>query len=59
METIEFKYCFKEDDEVKEVKICKKDKDGITCGAICDLFLDFMTSAGFMEETIYKFFQER
>ena len=58
MENIEFRYCFKDDDEVKEINVGKKAKDGLHDYEVCEMFLDFMRSVGFSEENIYKYFQE-
>ena len=58
MEMIEFKYCYKEDGEVKEVNVCKKDENGLHDYEVCEMFLDFMRSVGFSEENICKYFNE-
>ena len=58
MEMVEFKYCFKEDDEAKEVTVCKKTEDGIHDYDVCEMFLDFMKSVGFCEDNICNYFNE-
>ena len=58
MENIEFKYCYKDDDEAKEIHVCKKNEDGLHDYDVCEMFLDFMRSVGFSEENIFKYFQE-
>lgn len=57
MEMIEFKYCFKDgDDEVKEIKICKRNEEGLHDYDVCEAFMDFMQSVGFSEENVFKYF---
>ena len=58
MEGIEFRYCFKDGDEVKEVNACKKAENGLHDHEVCEIFLDFMRSVGFSDENIFKYFQE-
>ena len=58
MECIEFKYCYKDDNEVKEVKICKKSEGGIHDYEACEAFLDFMNSIGYDENNIFKYFSD-
>ena len=58
MENIEFRYCFKNDGEIKEINVGKKAEDGLHDYEVCEMFLDFMRSVGFSEENIYKYFQE-
>ena len=58
MEGIEFRYCFKDGDEVKEVNACKKAENGLHDYEVCEIFLDFMRSVGFSEENIFKYFKE-
>lgn len=58
METIEFKYCFKDGTDVKEVRVHKSDEDGLHDYEICDMFIDFMRSVGYSEENIYRYFNE-
>ena len=58
MENIEFRYCFKDGDEVKEINISRKAEDGFHDYEVCEMFLDFIRSVGFSEENIYKYFQE-
>lgn len=58
MEYIEFKYCFKEGNETKEVQTCKKAEEGLHDYEVCEIFLDFMRSVGFSEENVLKYFSE-
>ena len=58
MEHIEFKYCFEEDGEVKEVKVIKEKEEGLHDYDVCEMFLDFMQSVGFSEENVFKYFNE-
>ena len=58
MEMIELKYVFKDEGEAKELKLCKKDENGIHDYDVCEMFLDFMRSVGFSEENVYKYFEE-
>ena len=56
METIEFKYCYKDGEEAKEIHVCKKNEDGLHDYDVCEMFLDFMQSVGFSEENVFKYF---
>ena len=58
MENIEFRYCFKDGDEAKEINVCKKAENGLHDYEVCEIFLDFMRSVGYAEENIFKYFQE-
>lgn len=58
MEGIEFRYCFKDGDEVKEVNACKKAENGLHDSDVCRIFLDFMKSAGFSKESVLKHFKD-
>ena len=61
MEKIEMRYIFKDDnDEIKEVSLGKKDQadGGLRDYEICEMFVDFMRSAGFSEDNIVKYFRE-
>ena len=58
MENIEFRYCFKEDDEVKEFNFCKKAENGLHDYEVCEIFLDFMNSVGFSQENVFKYFND-
>ena len=60
MEYIEFRYVFNDDDgdvATKEVRISKKD-DAITSTDACEMFLDFMESAGYSVENVIEWFNE-
>ena len=57
MEYIEFKYGFKDgESESKEIKVCKKDEEGLHDYDVCEIFLDFMRSVGFSEDNVFKYF---
>ena len=56
MECIEMKYCFNDNGEVKEVKLSNKSEDGVSCTEICDMFVDFMESAGYSLENVEEYF---
>lgn len=59
MEHIEFTYVFRDDDnEEKSIHVGKRNEDGLHDYEICEMFLDFMTSVGFSEENIFRYFQE-
>ena len=60
MEKIEMKYVFKNDDGiVKEVNMCASDKDdsGVHSYEICEMFEEFMRSAGFSERNVVDYFR--
>ena len=64
MEKIEFKYTRTDDFEgsadIQEVKLCTTDKndEGLRSYNVCQMFMDFMESAGFGKEVVLKFFSE-
>ena len=64
MERIEFKYTrtdeFEESFDDHEVKSCTTDKndEGLRSYNVCEMFMDFMESAGFGKEEVLKFFSE-
>ena len=59
MERIEFSYVFRDGDEdEKMVTTSKCDENGLCATDICDMFLDFMRSAGFSEKNVFDFFKE-
>lgn len=57
METIEFSYRFNDTGDNKEVFV-RKENDGITVSECCDMFIDFMESAGFMRESVERYLRE-
>ena len=57
MENIEFRYCFKEDGEAKEIKVCKN-ADALHDYEVCEILFDFMKSIGFSEDNILRYFHE-
>lgn len=59
METIKFTYAFDDDgNDEKTVLLKKSDENGIHDYDICEMFLDFMTSVGFSEDNVYRYFSE-
>ena len=59
METIEFKYCFKDgNNDCQEVRTIKRDENGLHDYDICEMFEDFMRAVGFSERSIMKYFKE-
>lgn len=56
MECIEFKYCLKDGNEVKEVYSSMKEEDRLRGSKVCEAFLDFMISVGFSEENVVRYF---
>ena len=57
METIEFSYRFNDAGDNKEVFI-RKENDVITVSECCDMFIDFMESAGFTRESVKRCLRE-
>ena len=59
MEHIEFSYCFHDQDDgtMHEVRNSKR-KDCITADELCEMFVDFMASAGYSEQNIWDYFNE-
>jgi len=59
METIKFTYAFDDGgNDEKTVLLKKADENGIHDYDICEMFLDFMTSVGFSEDNVYRYFSE-
>lgn len=60
MERIEFSYHFDDTDysDEKCIVVSKRDRngEGLRDDDICEMFLDFMRSAGFSEQNIFKYF---
>lgn len=58
-EYVEFEYCFSDKDDGTEhqVRNCKR-RDGIRADELCEMFVDFMVSAGYSEQNIYDYFNE-
>jgi len=57
MENIEFKYRFKDEDEIDEIRVNKK-MDVIHDYDLCEMFMDFVRSIGYSEENVLKYFRE-
>ena len=59
METVEMRYCFKDEDAAcKEVNLISKRPEGLTCQELCEMFEEFMGSAGFNLDTVVQYFRE-
>ena len=58
MERIEFNYTYHSGDgEEKLVSSSRRSEDGVKTVDICEMFIDFMESVGFDEESILKYFR--
>lgn len=59
METIKLTYNFDGSSigETKNITLTKTDEHGIHDYEVCELFMDFMKSAGYSEENIIKWFK--
>ena len=59
MEHVEFNYCFRDQDDgaVHEVRNSKR-KECIGADELCEMFVDFMVSAGYSEQNIWDYFNE-
>ena len=60
MERINFTYCFEDNGTEHSVLSSKRNKEdeGLHCDDICEMFVDFMRSAGFSEQNIYDYFRD-
>ena len=58
-EYVEFEYCFSDKDDGTEhqVRNCKR-KDCIGADELCEMFVDFMESAGYSKQNIWDYFNE-
>jgi len=52
-----YEFCDKDDGTMHEVRSVKK-KDGITAPELCEMFVDFMRSAGYSEQNVWDYFSE-
>jgi hypothetical protein len=58
MEQIGFVYSFDfPDGKSKNVEYHLEDEDGLNVGDVCEAFVDFMKSAGFTEDQVYRYFR--
>lgn len=58
MERIEFNYTYhSEDGEEKLISSSQRNESGVKSADICAMFIDFMESVGFDEESIMKYFR--
>lgn len=60
-EVIEFIYMFDANEKGEDSKhiVMRKGNDlGVHADEICEMFVDFMRSAGFSEQNIYDYFKE-
>jgi len=53
--TFSYEFCDKDDGIMHEVRTVKK-KDSITVSELCEMFIDFMKSAGYSEDNIWDYF---
>ena len=60
MERINFTYFFEDNGTEHSVLSSKRDKEdeGLRCDDICEMFVNFMTAAGFSEDNIWDYFME-
>ena len=59
-EMIEFSYGFVDaDDGFKHEVRSAKSKECIGADEVCEMFLDFMRSAGYSEQNVWDYFQNR
>lgn len=58
-EYVEFEYCFSDKDDGTEhqVRNCKRN-DCIYADELCEMFVDFMVSAGYSKQNIYDYFNK-
>ena len=58
-EKVQFTYSFyNEDDGATHEVRSSKNKDCILADELCEMFLDFMRSAGYSEENVFDYFNE-
>lgn len=59
IERVKFSYAFiDEDDGTVHKVINTKEKDSINANELCEMFVDFMRSAGYSEQNIWDYFNE-
>ncbi len=51
-----YEFCDKDDGTMHEVRSAKK-KDAITASELCEMFVDFMASAGYSVENVFNYFE--
>lgn len=52
-----YEFCDKDTGTMHEVRSAKK-KDTITAPELCEMFVDFMRSAGYSEQNVWDYFSE-
>ena len=58
-EKVQFIYSFYDEDDGTTHEVTNtKDKDCILASELCEMFLDFMRSAGYSEESVFEYFNE-
>ena len=58
-EYVEFEYCFSDKDDGTEHQVRNyKRKDCISADELCEMFVDFMVSAGYSEQNIWDYFSQ-
>lgn len=56
-ETIKFTYTFKDEDGILHKVKNQIKKDCVKSNELCEMFVDFMTSAGYSEQNIWDYFK--
>ena len=58
-ERVRFSYTLTDEDDGTVHKVVSlKEKDGITATEICEMFVNFMTAAGYSENNVFDYFNE-
>ena len=58
-EHIEFSYCFhNKDDGAEKIVRTSKSKECVGADELCEMFVDFMESAGYSKQNIWDYFNE-
>jgi len=55
--TFSYEFVDKDDGTTHEVR-CAKKGDSLNASAICEMFLDFMRSAGYSEKNVWEYFSQ-
>lgn len=59
VEYIEFSYCFSDkEDGIKHQIRSSRRKESVRADELCEMFLDFMRSAGYSENNVWDFFKQ-
>ena len=58
-ERVEFSYSFHDSDDGSTHFVrSSKERDSIRADELCEMFLDFMKSAGYSEDNVFDYFSE-